>query len=213
MGDIRDYTTTSTGHQVGSGISRPVSWHKSRQAKLNTQFKISALSLPTLVDVASTAPADNHTTTSHNSRCNLQSASTPPNKDIFANCSIYISGSTAPTISDHSLKLLLSAHGAHISTILKRKSTTHIIVGYKGAIGSGAGGGLAAKKLHSEISGRKINRLKYVNVQWALDSVRSGKRLSESRYSSQDIRGGTQKSLVDLFGSGKTKAASEKKCL
>lgn len=204
--------TTSTGHQVGSGISRPISWHKSRQAKLNTQLKASTLSLSTLAQTASATQADKHPVASETSKSSIQLApNPPPTQNIFANCSIYISGSTAPAISDHSLKLLLSAHGAHISTILKRKTTTHIIVGCKGTLGSGAGGGLVAKKLHAEIQGRMISRLKYVNVQWALDSVRMGKRLSETRYSSLDIRGGVQKSLADMFGSGKTKVAPKER--
>lgn len=33
------YNSTSTGHQVGSGVSKPTSWRKSRSSKLQQQFQ------------------------------------------------------------------------------------------------------------------------------------------------------------------------------
>ena len=96
---------------------------------------------------------------------------------IFAGTSIYINGSTAPTISDHRLKHLLVSHGAALSLGLARKTVTHVIVGRPSsptplattigsmAGGAGAGGGLAAGKLQREIerSGRQV---KVVCVEW-----------------------------------------------
>ncbi|KAF8422685.1 hypothetical protein EV426DRAFT_574993 [Tirmania nivea] len=33
------YNATSTGHQAGNGVSKPISWHKSRSSKLQQQFQ------------------------------------------------------------------------------------------------------------------------------------------------------------------------------
>ena len=41
------YLNRSTGHQVGSGVSKPTSWHRSRSSKLQHQFRNNPLLLPT----------------------------------------------------------------------------------------------------------------------------------------------------------------------
>jgi hypothetical protein len=178
------YNSASTGHQVSNGVSKPVIWHKSRQTKLNEQFKNSTLPLQLLV-----ANSSNITNTSTPS--NPQSDTTPSTTSsqppaiskIFANCAIYVSGSTAPHISDHTLRHLLVSHGATVHALLRKTSTTHVILGTAGKVGSGAGGGLAAGKLQKEIDKKRPGgSLKYVSVHWVLDSIKERRRLPEGRY-------------------------------
>ncbi|OJJ31744.1 hypothetical protein ASPWEDRAFT_53560 [Aspergillus wentii DTO 134E9] len=97
---------------------------------------------------------------------------------------IYINGSTMPLISDHRLKHLLVANGATIAISLARRSVTHVIVGKPNTgagKGVGAGGGLAATKLQSEID-RCARGVKVVGAEWALESIKASKRLSETGF-------------------------------
>ncbi|GFN12051.1 uncharacterized protein AtWU_01848 [Aspergillus tubingensis] len=50
---------------------------------------------------------------------------------------------------------------------------------------AGAGGGLAAGKLQKEIQRGGWKGVKLVRVQWAMDSIAAGKRLSEAKYAVQ----------------------------
>ncbi|KAK0356131.1 hypothetical protein LTR91_015638 [Friedmanniomyces endolithicus] len=107
----------------------------------------------------------------------------PPPPQIFRNCTFYINGSTAPVISDHKLKHLLSAHGGSLSISLGRRTVTHVIIGRPNSAG-GCGGGLAGSKIHKEVT-RKLSRgdsVKYVSVDWVVESVKALKRLPESRF-------------------------------
>ncbi|KAK0315566.1 hypothetical protein LTR01_000866 [Friedmanniomyces endolithicus] len=107
----------------------------------------------------------------------------PPPPQIFRNCTFYINGSTAPVISDHKLKHLLSAHGGSLSISLGRRTVTHVIIGRPNSAG-GCGGGLAGSKIHKEVT-RKLSRgdsVKYVSVDWVVESVKALKRLPESSF-------------------------------
>jgi hypothetical protein len=86
-------------------------------------------------------------------------------KQIFRNLCIYINGSTAPLISDHKLKYLLTEHGAHMSFALGRRSVTHVIVGRTHDDG-GTGGGLAGSKIQKEVSRIRGKGIKFVSVDW-----------------------------------------------
>ncbi|KAF8254109.1 hypothetical protein K440DRAFT_639886 [Wilcoxina mikolae CBS 423.85] len=184
------YNSSSTGHQVSNGVSKPTAWHKSRQSKLNQQFRNSTLPLSFL---ASNPPSrsdtpQNTSVPSSSSSSAATTISTPPPaktaKPIFSSCSIYISGTTAPLISDHTLKHLLVHHGAHVSTLLRRSTTTHVILTTAGKVGSGAGGGLAAGKLQKEIDSRK-----------------AGKKLSEAKYTDVAVgRSAGQGTLMAFVG-------------
>lgn len=107
---------------------------------------------------------------------------------IFTGLCIYINGSTAPAIGDHKLKHLLAEHGAHISIALGRRSVTHVIVGRpNNGRGGGAGGGLAGSKIQKEISRVRGKGVKFVGVEWVIESVKAGKRLSEARFQGVNI--------------------------
>ncbi|OJJ67473.1 hypothetical protein ASPBRDRAFT_345108 [Aspergillus brasiliensis CBS 101740] len=117
-------------------------------------------------------------------------------KPIFSTLTIHINGQTTPTVSDHKLKQLLITHGANLSLHMHR-GVTHVILGEPNAHANsspssssgikvaGAGGGLAAGKLQKEIQRGGWKGVKLVRVQWAIDSIAAGKRLSEAKYAVQ----------------------------
>ena len=124
-------------------------------------------------------------------------------RPIFQNLTVYINGSTAPRVSDHKLKRLLAEHGAGISIALGRRSVTHVILGTPngsiGGVGAGAGGGLAAGKIQKEILRVRGCGIKYVSVDWVLDSIAVGKRLPEARFQNLNIAHKRQKSVYGMF--------------
>jgi hypothetical protein len=87
-------------------------------------------------------------------------------RKIFDNLVVYVNGSTHPIISDHKLKHLLAENGACMAFHLGRRRVTHVILGRPGAVGHGAGGGLAGGKMEREI--RRVGGcgIKYVGVEW-----------------------------------------------
>jgi hypothetical protein len=101
---------------------------------------------------------------------------------IFAGLTFYINGSTAPHISDHKLKHLLSLHGGNLSIALGRRSVTHIIIGKPGSHGEGCGGGLAGTKIQTEIARQRGKSLHFVTAEWVVQSAKAGERLAESRF-------------------------------
>jgi hypothetical protein len=112
------------------------------------------------------------------------STATPkPLPQVFAGTCIYINGSTFPTISDHKLKHLLVTHGARLSIHLGRRSVSHVILSRtnQSAI-PGAGGGLSASKMQKEIAKIGGQNVKFVTVEWAIESVANGKRAPEQRF-------------------------------
>ncbi|KAF4192937.1 hypothetical protein CNMCM8694_009503 [Aspergillus lentulus] len=122
-------------------------------------------------------------------------------KKILTGTTIYVNGSTMPHISDHRLKSLLVLHGAEVAISLSRRTVTHVIVGRpNGGPGSraGAGGGLAAGKLQREIERGGWRGVKVVGVEWALESIKAGKRLSEGRFA-MDLGSGGQRSVMGMF--------------
>ncbi len=136
-------------------------------------------------------------------------------KQIFAGLTIYLNGSTAPVISDHKLKHLLANHGANISIALGRRSVTHVILGkHNDGKGAGAGGGLSGSKIQKEISRVGGKGIKFVGVEWVIESLKAGKRLSEARFESLSIAPKGVKSVYGMFqkkDSTVTKMGSDKK--
>ncbi|PQE26829.1 BRCA1 C Terminus domain-containing protein [Rutstroemia sp. NJR-2017a BVV2] len=121
-------------------------------------------------------------------------------RGIFDELVVYINRSTYPMVSDHKLKQLLAENGARLSTHLGRRHVTHVILGKPcGRAGSGAGGGLAGGKMDKEI--RRIGGcgVKYVGVEWVLESIKAGKRLSETRFSNLKVAPKGQQSVYGLF--------------
>ncbi|KAL2196512.1 hypothetical protein P885DRAFT_78238 [Corynascus similis CBS 632.67] len=120
-------------------------------------------------------------------------------RKIFDGLVIYVNGSTYPLVSDHKLKYLLSEHGARISSHLGRRQVTHVILGKPSGPNGGAGGGLASGKLEKEI--RRVGgcSIKFVGVEWVLESIKAGRRLPEARFANLKIAARRQKSLLGAF--------------
>lgn len=120
----------------------------------------------------------------------------PP--QIFRGLTMYLNGSTMPLVSDHRLKQLWVQHGGNASIAVGRRTVTHVILGERGA-----GGGLAAGKIQKENSTIRGKGIKYVSVQWVLDSIEKGIRQPEARYAAADVKdklgGSRQASVATLF--------------
>ncbi|OAA34921.1 brct domain containing protein [Beauveria brongniartii RCEF 3172] len=135
---------------------------------------------------------------------------------IFAGLVVHVNGSTAPLVSDHKLKTLLAAHGARVALHLARRHVTHVVLGRPagsisgssgggsggggggGGSSAGCGGGLAGTKMDREIRRRGGNGIKYVGVEWVLESIRVGRRLPEARFANLDIAPHGQSSVYRL---------------
>lgn len=134
-----------------------------------------------------------------------------PKKQIFQNLCFYINGSTAPLISDHKLKYLLAEHGATMSIGLGRRTVTHVIVGISRAKG-GAGRGLAAGKIQKEISRVGGKGVKYVSVEWILESIKARRRVSKAPYTNTSLVAPSgQRSVLGMLKSSKPGQAIDKK--
>jgi len=120
-------------------------------------------------------------------------------KRMFSGLTIYLNGSTAPMISDHKLKHLLAEHGARISIRLGRRSVTHVILGKPNGHHGGAGGGLAGSKIQKEIQRVGGKGVKFVGVEWVLESIEAGKRLPEARFAVGEIKPKGVKSVYGMF--------------
>ncbi|KAL8685222.1 MAG: hypothetical protein Q9218_007896 [Villophora microphyllina] len=138
-------------------------------------------------------------------------------KKVFDGLCVFINGSTAPMVGDHRLKQLLAENGARVSIALGRRSVTHVILGTPNgaAQGKGAGGGLAASKIQKEIQRVGGKGVKYVGVEWVLESLKAGKRLPEAQFSNITLAAKGQKSVYGMFSkeksSGSTESANAKK--
>jgi hypothetical protein len=132
-----------------------------------------------------------------------QEQDTKPGKPIFRNLCIYVNGSTAPLISDHKLKHLLAKHGATLSLSLGRRIFTHVIVG-KTVSNGGAGGGLAGSKIQKEITRVRGKSIKFVTAEWAVESIKAGRRLNEAQFlNTRLVAPSGQKSVLGMFKSVK----------
>ncbi|KAL2018847.1 hypothetical protein VTK56DRAFT_336 [Thermocarpiscus australiensis] len=120
-------------------------------------------------------------------------------RKVFGGLVVYVNGSTHPLVSDHKLKRLLAEHGARMSIHMGRRQVTHVILGKPSGPSSGAGGGLAGGKLEKEI--RRIGGcgIKYVGVEWVLESIKAGKRLPEARFANLKIAARSQQSVLGAF--------------
>ncbi|KKA26583.1 hypothetical protein TD95_003964 [Thielaviopsis punctulata] len=124
---------------------------------------------------------------------------TSKNQGMFDGVVVYINGSTLPLISDHKLKQMLSENGALVSLHLARRKVTHVILGRTAAVGRGAGGGLAGSKIDREIHCTGGRSVRYVSVDWVLDSLKAGKRLPEAQFSGVKVAQKQQKSVYGMF--------------
>ena len=130
---------------------------------------------------------------------------------LFAGLTVYINGSTAPAISDHKLKRILSNYGARLSIALGRRTVTHVIIGRPSSSG-GSGGGLSASKIQKEITTLGGNKIKFVSAEWVLESVKARKRLPEIRFEALRLAPKGVGSVAHMFGAASpvTRAVADK---
>ncbi|KAJ4992230.1 DNA repair protein REV1-like protein 2 [Stagonosporopsis vannaccii] len=129
----------------------------------------------------------------------------PKQKQIFQGLCFYVNGSTAPLVSDHKLKHLLSAYGGRHSIVLGRRTVTHVILGTT-SLNGGCGGGLAATKLQKEVARIGGNAVKYITVEWVLESIKAGRRLPESRFAPLKLAQKSQGSVYAMLSHSKSAA-------
>lgn len=133
-------------------------------------------------DAIDSTPSITSTQPQHEDSKGEETTPAPEYPQIFSGLTFYINGSTAPHMSDHKLKQLLSLHGGQLSISLGRRSVTHVILAKPGSQGESCGGGLAATKIQKEISQKGGKAIRFVSAEWAVESVKAGKRLAESRF-------------------------------
>ncbi|KAK6204233.1 hypothetical protein LQW54_008352 [Pestalotiopsis sp. IQ-011] len=119
-------------------------------------------------------------------------------RNIFDGVVVYVNGSTHPIISDHKLKHVLAENGARMSIHLGRRQVTHVILGRPAGGGGGAGGGLAGGKLQKEIQKVGGAAVKFVGVEWIMESIKAGKRLPETRFSNLKLAAKSQQSVFGM---------------
>ncbi|CEJ94675.1 hypothetical protein VHEMI10192 [[Torrubiella] hemipterigena] len=124
-------------------------------------------------------------------------------KGIFDGLTVYVNGSTYPLISDHKLKRVLLENGASMAMHLGRRRVTHVVLGRPSGKGDGgAEGGLAGGKMEKEIRRGGGGGIKYVGVEWVLESVKAGVRLSEARFANVKVAAKAQPSVLSMARKG-----------
>ncbi|KAK8869657.1 hypothetical protein IAR55_000225 [Kwoniella newhampshirensis] len=111
--------------------------------------------------------------------------------DLLKGCLFYINGTTGPKVSNIQLRNLITTNGGRFSPV-QTASCTHII----------ANGGLSGSKSQKHIDGQggrgAARRAKVVSVEWVIDSVEKGVKLSEAGYSM--IKDPSQPNLFKTLG-------------
>ncbi|XXH03531.1 hypothetical protein Hte_009936 [Hypoxylon texense] len=139
----------------------------------------------------------------------LQQMKKPQSRGIFDGVVVYINGSTHPLISDHKLKHVLAEHGAKTSIHLGRRQVTHVILGRPAGGTGGAGGGLAGGKLQREIQRVGGRGVKFIGVEWVLESIKAGKRLPETQFSNLKVATKAQQSVFGLYSKDRVPGEKE----
>ncbi|KDE09535.1 hypothetical protein MVLG_00433 [Microbotryum lychnidis-dioicae p1A1 Lamole] len=105
--------------------------------------------------------------------------------DLFKGLVFYINGLAGKSITNQQLKRLIYENGGTMK-LIESAAVTHAFVS-----------NLSGSKLQRVLT-KKCNRIKYVTVQWAIESVRCGKRLREADYAAP-IFAETQSSVMDYY--------------
>ncbi|KAL8733466.1 MAG: hypothetical protein Q9166_002092 [cf. Caloplaca sp. 2 TL-2023] len=199
------------GSLAGKG-DRNVEERMGKRRKLSEDDQAETSSEGRPFKISETTVDTNEAQTSSTSALAVEKKKKKKKKEIFAGLCIFINGSTAPLVGDHRLKQLLAENGARVSIALGRRSVTHVVLGTPNAAasgGKGAGGGLAATKIQKEIMRMGGKGVKYVGVDWVLESLKAGKRLPEAQFSNITLAAKGQKSVYGMFS--KDKATSNTK--
>ncbi|GAB0145035.1 hypothetical protein EsHS_00005484 [Epichloe bromicola] len=196
------WNSSSTGHQRGE--SRPgTAWRDSRNRRLNEQLRGVHAPPDTSVPSRASEPKARSSVVDMLRKPGLmrkgngdgvpeaagreqqqqqqQHESRAGRGAIFAGTCIHVNGSTFPLVSDHALKRIVTDNGGSMSLHLGRRKVTHVV------LGTSTAGGLAGGKME-----REIRRMRGV-----LESLKSGKRLPEARFSIARMASSAQASVYD----------------
>ncbi|KIR59888.1 hypothetical protein I314_04323 [Cryptococcus bacillisporus CA1873] len=105
----------------------------------------------------------------------LQKQAREERTNIFKGCLFYFNGSTGPKVSNLQLRNLISENGGRFTTI-QTSACTHVIAN------NGLSGGKTQKHLDMQGGRGSARQVKVVKVEWILDSVKKGMKLSEAGY-------------------------------
>ncbi|ALO60410.1 hypothetical protein CNB03945 [Cryptococcus deneoformans JEC21] len=105
----------------------------------------------------------------------LQKQAREKKTGIFKGCLFYFNGSTGPKLSNIQLRNLISENGGRFTTI-QTSACTHVIAN------NGLSGGKTQKHLDMQGGRGSARQVKVVKIEWILDSVKKGVKLSEAGY-------------------------------
>ncbi|KAI9818318.1 MAG: hypothetical protein M1832_004436 [Thelocarpon impressellum] len=216
------YNSSSIGHQRAENkVGRSTEWRESRSAKLAVQLRSGAGGGRRMADTAGAGvqPAERRRGWRSVAEM-LQGKTVKPStadsrvlekakpgdeetKKLFAGLGFYVNGSTAPAVSDHRLKQLIAEHGGAVHIGLARQRVSHVVLG-------SAGGSLAAVKIQREILRVRGCGVKYVGVDWVLQSVKAGVRLPEAAFSVPGLVPQGQRSVYGLLRGSARERSDEK---
>ncbi|WVO13999.1 hypothetical protein L204_101624 [Cryptococcus depauperatus] len=121
----------------------------------------------------------------------LETQSRAKKTGLFKGCLFYFTGSTGPKVSSLQLRNLISENGGCFTTI-QTSACTHIIAN------NGLSGSKTQKHLDLQGGRRSSSQARIVRVEWLLDSVDKGRKLSEAGYGT--VKHPTQPDLFDTIG-------------
>ncbi|ODN83220.1 hypothetical protein L202_01404 [Cryptococcus amylolentus CBS 6039] len=121
----------------------------------------------------------------------LQKQSRANKTMLFKGCLFYMNGSTGPKVSNLQLRNMIAENGGRFTTV-QTSACTHIIAN------AGLSGGKTQKHLDMQGGRRSSRQARVVRVEWVLDSVAQGAKLSEAGYTMIDNP--TQPNLFTTLG-------------
>lgn len=206
------WQSASTGHQVSEAGGKSVSYNDARLAKLQAQFPPNRNTLkrkrssnseePVAVPLAETKDAQETLDSEHialyeydTNQNKYHPAPASPSSlqktgsGIFSDCVFYLDGYMGPTMSDHSLRRVLTQNGGTLSLYLKKTRITHVLLSSKGS--------LANNKIKKEAEGSR-NSVKFVKVDWVFKCLEVGHRVGEWEYSIDKLQG-NNRSVVQMI--------------
>ncbi|OXG31607.1 hypothetical protein J008_01278 [Cryptococcus neoformans] len=121
----------------------------------------------------------------------LQKQAREKKTGVFKGCLFYFNGSTGPKASNIQLRNLISENGGRFTTI-QTSACTHVIAN------NGLSGGKTQKHLDMQGGRGSARQVKVVKIEWILDSVKEGVKLSEAGYGV--VENPTQPTLFSTLG-------------
>lgn len=213
------WQSASTGHQVSEAGGKSVSYNEARLAKLQAQFPPSRPAglkrkrvpsdeqdtnesevMQTQERTSEHIPLFHYEASNNTYHPVPATLSYKSTSGLFSGCVFYLDGYMGPTMSDHSLRRLLTQHGGKLSLYLQKTRITHVLLSSKGA--------LANSKIRREVEGLR-NRAKFVKVDWVFKCLEVGKRVGEWDFLADRLTGNNRSVAVMLQGNASATSKTE----